>query len=43
MEEHIIDNHRDNGSGVYYEPIYKIRTYSSEFKLVTHVNISVYI
>lgn len=43
IEETIVDNYQGSGSGIYYEPIYKMRVYSSEFNLLTHVNISVFV
>lgn len=43
IEETIFDNYQGRGSGIYYEPIYRMRVYSSEFNLLTHVNISVFV
>jgi hypothetical protein len=43
LEEKIFDHNQGSGSGIYYEPIYKMKFYSSKFNLITHVNISVFI
>jgi len=43
IEEKFINNYQGRRSGIYYEPIYKMRVYSSEFNLLTHVNISVFV
>jgi len=43
IEETIFNNYQGSGSGIYYEPLYKMRVYSSEFNLLTHVNISVFV
>ena len=43
VEEGTIEIHRGTGSGIYYEPIYKMRIFSNTFNLIIHVNISGFI
>jgi len=35
IEEIIINDYQGRGSGIYYEPIFKMRVYSNEFNLLT--------
>lgn len=43
IDETIFEDYQGSRSGIYYEPIYKMRVYSNEFNLLTHVNTSVFV
>lgn len=41
-EAGFIDNHQGTGAGIYYEALNSMKVYSTNFNIITHVNISSY-